>query len=273
MNTISNMFYCPIIIILFSWLSCQQTSSQEYHKLNSPSFQIPVDSIKAVPVDKEEKFTTGYIMGHFDPATHPDFTEIEVKYADRAGLYLRKDAYAAFIKMYEHALADGVQLQIRSATRNFEYQKGIWEAKWTGAKLVDGGENLAQTTPDPKERALKILRYSSMPGTSRHHWGTDVDLNSFENEWFAKGDGLKIYQWLKKHGSEFGFCQPYTEGRSYGYLEEKWHWSYMPVSEELTELAKKELKNEMITGFLGSESAVMIDVVKNYVLGINKECM
>jgi LAS superfamily LD-carboxypeptidase LdcB len=211
-------------------------------------------------------------MGHFDPAKHPAFEKIDIRYADREGLYLRKDAYEAFKKMYEHALSDGIRLQIRSATRNFVYQKGIWEAKWTGERLIESGENLAETTPDPKERALKILRFSSMPGTSRHHWGTDIDLNSFDNSWFAEGEGLNIYTWLVAHAHEYGFCQPYSADRPHGYWEERWHWTYMPVSQKLTNLAEKELKNEMIKGFQGSEAAGMIDVVKKYVLGINPEC-
>lgn len=231
----------------------------------------PLDTLP-VKTGKEEVFTVDYIMGHFEPAKHPDFVIIDIKHADREGLYLRKDTYEAFKKMYEHALKDGIRLQIRSATRNFNYQKGIWEAKWTGEKLIEGGENLAQTTPDPKDRALKILRYSSMPGTSRHHWGTDIDLNSFDNSWFEAGEGLNIYRWLAVHAEKYGFCQPYSAGRSTGYLEERWHWTYMPVSAKLTSLAQKELRNEMINGFLGSEAAVMIDVVKNYVMGINEKC-
>jgi LAS superfamily LD-carboxypeptidase LdcB len=219
------------------------------------------------------QFDVDYIMGHFDPSTHPDFTLVDIKYADREGLYMRKDAYEAFQRMYEAALKDSIHLQIRSATRNFNYQKGIWEAKWTGEKKIEDGENLAETTPDPKERALKILRYSAMPGTSRHHWGTDVDLNSFENSWFEAGVGLDIYNWLKAHGSEFGFCQPYTANRPSGYWEERWHWSYMPVSSGLTKLARKELRNEMIKGFLGSEAASRIDVVRRYVLEINQDCI
>ncbi|MEO5905404.1 MAG: M15 family metallopeptidase, partial [Saprospiraceae bacterium] len=187
-------------------------------------------------------------------------------------LYLRKDTYEAFKKMYNHALAEGIQLQIKSATRNFNYQKGIWESKWTGAKLIESGENLAETTPDAKERALKILRYSSMPGSSRHHWGTDIDLNSFENSWFEKGEGLDIYNWLKEHAAEHGFCQPYSAGRPHGYFEERWHWSFMPVSEKLTALARQSMKNEMIKGFMGSETAVSIDIVKKYVLGIDEAC-
>ena len=231
-----------------------------------------VEEIEEDEEDEEEQFTVEYIMGHFVPAAHPQFEVIDIRHADREGLYLRKDVYEAFKKMYNHALNDGIRLQIRSATRNFNYQKGIWEAKWTGEKLIEGGENLAETTPDPKARALKILRYSAMPGTSRHHWGTDIDLNSFDNSWFAEGEGLNIYNWLTIHAAEYGFCQPYSADRQHGYFEERWHWTYMPVSEKLTKLAKEELKNEMIKGFLGSETAVMIDVVKNYVLGINEEC-
>ncbi len=261
------------VLSLSMWLACGQAKVPvvEPEKISIVD-TVPVE-VDTVPAKKEEeKFTVDYIMGHFDPAQHPDFIRIDIKYADREGLYLRKDAYEAFGRMYTRALADGIRLQIRSATRNFNYQKGIWEAKWTGEKLIEGNENLAETTPDPKERALKILRYSAMPGTSRHHWGTDIDLNSFENSWFDAGEGLNIYNWLKEHAAEFGFCQPYSAGRPNGYFEERWHWSYMPVSVGLTASAKKELKNEMINGFLGSESAPMIDVVKKYVLGINEEC-
>ncbi len=258
-----------------SWSSCQEihANQQEPAKVEVQIDTVPHTKVTiSYPVMTPDCFTVDYIMGHFDPSTHRDFVVVEIKYADREGLYLRKDTYEAFRLMYEHALADGVRLQIRSATRNFNYQKGIWEAKWTGETLIESGENLAETTPDPKERALKILRYSSMPGTSRHHWGTDIDLNSFENSWFEEGAGLNIYKWLKKHGPEHGFCQSYSADRTFGYLEERWHWSYVPVSALLTDLAEQELKNEMITGFMGSEAAVLIDVVKHYVLGINQGC-
>ena len=274
--TLHRMMY---LIILMSLISCSGGNNSSSADLRDslreeiPDTPIyPLDTTPAQDHHHEEDFTVDYIMGHFNPATHPDFVEIDIKYADREGMYLRKDVYEAFQKMYQHALKDSIRLQIRSATRNFNYQKGIWEAKWTGERLIEGGENLAQTTPDENQRALKILRYSSMPGTSRHHWGTDIDLNNFENSWFAEGEGLDIYNWLLLHAEEYGFCQPYSAGRSCGYFEERWHWTYMPVSEKLTALAKKELKNEMIKGFHGSETAVMIDVVRNYVLGINEEC-
>ena len=261
------------VVMLCSGNACQQAHSEQNHQATIPEptstdtvAVTPAPDTLAIPLDLE------YIMGRFDPSKHPDFVIISTKYADKEGMYLRKDTYKAFLDMYEHALKDGIKLQIRSATRNFYAQKSIWEAKWSGARTIEGGENLSVTTPDPKERALKILRYSSMPGSSRHHWGTDIDLNNLENDWFNEGEGLKMYNWLKAHASAYGFCQPYSAGRPHGYFEERWHWSYTPVAAKLTAYAKAHLKNEMIDGFLGSESATMIDIVKHYVLGINQEC-
>ena len=75
--------------------------------------------------------------------------------------------------------------------------------------------------------------------------------------------------------ARFGFCQPYTpkgENRPYGYNEEKWHWSYMPLSKTFTQQAGLHLKDKMIKGFEGAETAVDIQVIKHFVLGINSAC-
>lgn len=215
-------------------------------------------------------------MGQFDPTSHPDFIKIPLKHADREGLFLHKDTYSAFQKMHAAALEDGVKLVIRSATRNFASQKRIWEAKWNGTRKIENGKDASVAYPVPEDRALKILEYSSMPGSSRHHWGTDIDLNNFNNSWFESGEGLKIYNWLLANGAAFGFCQPYTakgSERPHGYNEERWHWSYMPLSQGLTEQARRNLKDEMIGGFIGSETALEIGVVEKYVLGINSGCL
>lgn len=219
-------------------------------------------------------FSTDFLMGKFDPATHPDFVKADRQYTDGDTYFLHHLTYEAFKKMHAAAAADGITLTIISATRPFQRQKQIWEAKWTGARLV-GGKNLSKSIPNPRQRALKILEYSSMPGTSRHHWGTDVDLNELENEYFTQGRGLKEYEWLVANAGRFGFCQVYSEkgtDRPDGYNLEKWHWSYLPMARKLTEFARHELKNEDISGFLGAETAAQIDVVNKYVLGINPVC-
>ncbi len=219
--------------------------------------------------------TIDYIMGHFDPGKDSRFTLIDIQYADRAGLYMRKEAYDAFVKMYDAALANGIKLIIRSATRNFNYQKGIWERKWTGETKLSQGLNAATQFSDPVQRALEILKNSSMPGSSRHHWGTDIDFNSFENNWFESGEGLKLFNWLEQHAPDYGFCRPYTskdDSRPDGYNEEKWHWSYTPIANDYTKYAKSHLKDNMIIGFQGSETAPLISVVDKYVLGIHSHC-
>ena len=218
--------------------------------------------------------SVGYIMGKFDPGTHESFEEIPTKYADRSGVFLRKEALVAFVKMWEAAKNDSVRLTIISATRNFQYQKGIWERKWTGKTMLSDGTS-ATDISDKKERAYKVLLYSAMPGTSRHHWGADIDLNSLKNEWFENGDGLKVYNWLINNAHKYGFCQVYTKKwplRPHGYEEEKWHWSYLPISKQLTIYAEENLRNDMISGFAGAEVNSEIDVVNEYVLGINPDC-
>ena len=40
----------------------------------------------------------------------------------------------------------------------------------------------------------------------------------------------------------------------------------------ITQQAKLQLKNEMITGFKGSETAGKINVVEKFILGINRKC-
>ena len=230
---------------------------------------------QAMPTEPEpiDAAKIDYIMGQFEPNQHDDFVLIPSRYASREGMYLRKEAFEDYLKMYEHAASEGINFTIRSATRNFEYQRGIWERKWTGETILSDG-TAASDLEDFVSRAKKILLYSSMPSTSRHHWGTDIDLNSFDNAYFESGQGLQEYNWLLEHAGTYGFCQPYTDksGGRTGYEEEKWHWTYMPLSKDLTEYAAGYMTDDMITGFLGSEVAPEIEVVKNYVLGINGSC-
>jgi LAS superfamily LD-carboxypeptidase LdcB len=111
-----------------------------------------------------------------------------------------------------------------------------------------------------------------MPGTSRHHWGTDIDLNSFSNKWFESGKGLKLFNWLEANAAKYGFCRPYTANRPHGYQEEKWHWSYSPLSVPMIKVAQQTLNDQQISGFLGSETAQQIGVVNKYILGISNSC-
>ena len=217
-----------------------------------------------------------YLMGKFEPAERTDFALVPEKYnVGGYRMYLRTETLDAFSQMANRAEQDGVNLRIASATRNFIYQKDIWEKKWSGVTLVDG-KNLATSIPDGLERFEKILEYSSVPGTSRHHWGTDIDINNANVEYFNTKNGKKVYEWLSNNAWMFGFCQPYNlKGgeRLTGYNEEKWHWSYLPLAKNFTEEYRRLIKDEDINGFLGAAYSPQINLISDYVLGINPECL
>ena len=54
----------------------------------------------------------------------------------------------------------------------------LWNRKWRGERpLLDAaGRPLDPATLDDAERMDAILCWSAIPGGSRHHWGTDVDV-------------------------------------------------------------------------------------------------
>ena len=94
-----------------------------------------------------------------------------------------------------------------------------------------------------------------MPTTSRHHWGTDIDLNSLSNSYFEQGKGKKEYEWLIENANKYGFYQVYTSkenGRT-GYNLEKWHWSYLPLASEYLKFYNANITYKDISGFKGSE--------------------
>lgn len=200
---------------------------------------------------------------------------IDQNYANRKGMRMHKEAYQAFLAMHQAAAKDGIELTIISAYRNFNHQKRIWENKWNGVQQLSDGA-IATNIKNPLERATEILRFSAMPGTSRHHWGTDIDINSLNNNYFLNGKGKDEYDWLNRNAPRFGFCQPYTprDNRELkGYEEEKWHWSYLPVAALYLSTYKDSVDYRHITGFDGWESAQALDVISNYVLAIDLKCL
>lgn len=198
------------------------------------------------------------LMGQFEPSEHADFVQLPSRYTNRESTWLRRETSTAFQLMADSAAADGIRIFVVSGTRNHEYQTDIWSRKWQGR----GG--------DDAERALSILEYSSMPGTSRHHWGTDLDINSVEPSYFESGQGEKVYEWMHENAHKFGFFQPYTaqtKGRT-GYNEEKWHWSYQPIARRLLKAYNHLVTPDDIQGFPGAEVNGDIKVIERYVNGI-----
>ena len=122
------------------------------------------------------------------------------------------------------------------------------------------------------KRLYRKLCYGvPIASTSRHHWGTDIDINGFDKYFDGTNEKAnKEYEWLTKNATKFGFCQVYSEkktgGRSTGYNEEKWHWSYMPIANQLLEDYRKLITYSDITDFSACEYAEELNILKNLYL-------
>ena len=253
--------FSVIIVLVLLNVYCRhpEDSTSKYKSLNKK------DEFNAI--DSKDEIDVNQLIGKFNYKNDSDFELVESGLCSKT-TYLRKEVYQKFKEMHAAAKKDNINLQIVSGTRNFEEQKGIWERKW---------EINFKALNDSVKAAKKILLFSSMPCTSRHHWGTDMDLNNLSNKYFESGQGLKEYKWLQENGPKFGFCQVYDDKsvtKRKGYELEKWHWSYMPVSSKFLNQYKEKITYAKIKGFKGDHLASneQIKMIDNFVLGINTKC-
>jgi zinc D-Ala-D-Ala carboxypeptidase len=209
----------------------------------------------------DSQITKAFLMGKFFAAQDARFGLVPAGMSSKA-MYLQKDVIMAFQTMRRAAMLAGIDLKIISGTRNFWEQKAIWERKWT-ANVNQYGTGA--------DNARHILLYSSMPGSSRHHWGTDLDINSLEPGYFKMGRGLAEITWLRKHAKDYGFCEVYSPrstGRLAGYEPEAWHWSYIPLSSEYLKAYASTVTVADFTGFYGSNKAAEVRIIEDFVQGV-----
>lgn len=191
---------------------------------------------------------------------------------------LQKEVFDAFKKMQKAALQDGIDIKIVSAYRSFDRQKSIWNRKYT--KYTKAGLK-------PNEAIEKIIEYSTMPGTSRHHWGTDIDVieggkkrieSVLQEKNFDEGEIYSdLKKWMDKNANYFGFYLVYTntKGRK-GFKYEPWHYSYKPISKKMLEVYLKSnvldsLKLEKINGIENVSSNFFEKYLNEQILDINPE--
>jgi LAS superfamily LD-carboxypeptidase LdcB len=155
---------------------------------------------------------------------------------------------AAFNDMQVAAAYEGFNLQAASSWRSFERQLAIWNGKWRGERPLLDADNqpLDALQLDDMERLHAILRWSALPGTSRHHWGTDLDIYDTDClpvgtrlalepwEYEAGGWFADLGEWLGDHMADFGFFLPYAKplDAAQGVAYEPWHISFAPESGE-----------------------------------------
>ncbi len=156
---------------------------------------------------------------------------------------LHRQAMPAFVAMREAALAAGLDLRAASSFRDFDRQLAIWNGKFRGERaLADrAGRALDAISLTAVERIEAILAWSALPGASRHHWGTDLDvydaiampdasaLQLVPQEYAPQGPFAKLTEWLDTHMHYFGFFRPYV-GNGDGVSAEPWHLSFAPLA-------------------------------------------
>src|SRR5690554_6057064 len=157
---------------------------------------------------------------------HADWTRVNDLH------YLRSDCAKAYLRMQEAAAVEGVHMDCASGFRDFAKQHAIWERKFH--------QDPRYTALPEAQRVHAILQWSALPGTSRHHWGSDLDIydhHAVERhalklepwEYEQQGPCNALYCWLKANAHNFGFFQPYDRDRG-GVAPEPWHWSYAPLA-------------------------------------------
>jgi LAS superfamily LD-carboxypeptidase LdcB len=166
-----------------------------------------------------------------------------VRAAPELGIALHHEAIPAVLALREAAGSVGIDLSVVSGFRDFERQAGIWNAKYRGERpLLDRQERpIDPATLDAYARIDAILLWSALPGASRHHWGTDIDVidraagppdyrpKLTAQEFSSEGPYARLNQWLTENIERFGFFRPYVVDRG-GVQPEPWHLSYAPVA-------------------------------------------
>lgn len=199
---------------------------------------------------------------------------------------LHYEVVASLLAMRDAALLDGIDLQVRSSFRDFQTQLGIWNAKWKGERpMYDRqGRLISRESLSDSETVDAILWWSALPGGSRHHWGSDVDLidaaaippgykvELLPSEYAEGGIFAKLSRWLDEHMQTFGFFRPYRTDRG-GVSPEPWHLSYAPVSlPALESLSLSMLRHVLEASEIAGKQHVLVrlpEIYTRYLLSID----
>jgi LAS superfamily LD-carboxypeptidase LdcB len=168
---------------------------------------------------------------------------------------LHAQVVTPFLNLRRAARDEGIDLVATSSFRDFGRQLSIWNGKFSGERpmLDASGAQLDAATLTPRQRIDAILLWSALPGASRHHWGTDLDLVDralseagyqikLTREEFAPGGPFApLNLWLDANAPRFGFFRPFQGVRS-GVQPEPWHFSFAPIAER----ARRRLSSQVL---------------------------
>jgi len=193
----------------------------------------------------------------------------------------------SYQQMQLAAKQDGIDLTIASGWRSFDRQLHIWNNKYlarTAVKSLDG-ETIDITQLCDLDKIHAILTYSALPGASRHHWGTDIDIfapNLLAQhqqlqlepwEYLESGPFVLLSQWLKENSESYGFYLPYDCYRG-GVAHEPWHLSYAPLADIIgQQLTIERLIAAISAADIEGKNTIIShldEIYQNFIININQ---
>ncbi|MFC0309385.1 M15 family metallopeptidase [Gallibacterium trehalosifermentans] len=171
--------------------------------------------------------------------------------------FLQKEAVKAFLALQQAAKKAGIDLQPASSFRDFGRQQWIWNHKFNGIRKVhdDQGNLINITLFSEWQKCEAILRWSTLPGASRHHWGTEIDVFAPNllpigqslllepQEYQHDGYFTPLVEFLVENIEHYGFSLPFVNLPSNKKIGiEYWHLSYSP----LADIAKQQFTPEIL---------------------------
>jgi LAS superfamily LD-carboxypeptidase LdcB len=151
---------------------------------------------------------------------------------------MQQEVYRAYEQMRKAAAKVGIDIKAVSAHRSYHRQREIWNAKYS--TLISQGLSA-------KDAIREIITYSTLPGTSRHHWGTDIDIIDnanpqsgdvlLEEKFYGDGPSSALRTWMSQNAADFGFLEVYTDHPNRkGFAHEPWHYTYHSLSKAYLEI-------------------------------------
>ena len=102
----------------------------------------------------------------------------------------------------------------------------------------------------------------SLPGFSRHAWGTEIDVFSpNRTHWSGNGRFVPVIPFLESEAPKFGFFHPYSDLRPQPglphYENEPWHISYWPITNTLQQEWESRFTGQVLNNLITETARVI----------------
>jgi len=227
--------------------------------ISSPSFALS---------NSTNNYTDKYLIGRSTPELFGN------------GYKVLKRVNEAFLDMNSAARKSGLSVRVVSSYRGFNHQNLIWTRKY----------NRYRSRQLSSQTAVNYnIRYTAIPGSSRHHWGTEIDVVDGTvktsqyplNTKHYHGNGMykSFREWMDDNAHKYGFFRVYTNDYTRrGFRYEPWHYSFAelakPMLKEYTERnIQNNLKYQELLGKRYFTDNFIDQYTKDNILGINKSLL